>query len=86
LFFSFFQSIQENNKNNKQIIKKRNKSVWENPTGFLNGVKSFLIQNGFLTPESLKNIKILNDSLMNNDQYQNLINVLDQTSSFRYRI
>ena len=73
--------MQENNKNTKQISKKQNKSEFENTTTFLNGVKAFLIQNGFLTNESLKNIKILNDNKMNLDQYQNLINVLDQTSS-----
>lgn len=53
----------------------------ENASNFFNGVKFFLSQNGYLSAESLKNFKILSDSLKDYDQYQNLINLLDQTSS-----
>jgi hypothetical protein len=76
-FVFYFKRSQRNSKENK---KKKN-SVWEHNSCIFYGVKSFLIQNGFLTPETLKTIKILNDKNTNSDQFQNLLNVLDQTSS-----
>lgn len=60
---------------------KKKNSIWEHNSSIFYGVKSFLIQNGFFTADILKNMRILNDNETNTDQYQNLLNVLDQTSS-----
>lgn len=76
-----FTSNEEKKEKMPKNGKKRKKTVWEHGSNFFNGVKFFLIQNGFLSNEALKNIRVLSDTFVNYDQYQNLINLLDQTSS-----